>query len=74
MRYHSLVADKKSLPKELLITALADLPAEASAKAGDSGEIMGLRHVKYPIEGIQFHPESFATQGGKEILANFIDV
>ena len=34
---------------------------------------MGLRHVEYPIEGIQFHPESFATQGGKQILKNFID-
>ena len=35
-------------------------------------EIMGLRHTKYPIEGIQFHPESFATEGGKEILRNFL--
>lgn len=64
MRYHSLVADPETLPKELAVTA----------QAADSSEIMGLRHTKYPIEGIQFHPESFATQGGKEILANFIDL
>lgn len=60
MRYHSLIAEKKSLPKELEISAQSD------------GEIMGLRHRKFPIEGIQFHPESFATEGGKEMLANFL--
>ncbi|MBI2085733.1 aminodeoxychorismate/anthranilate synthase component II [Candidatus Daviesbacteria bacterium] len=60
MRYHSLIAEKKTLPETLEITALAD------------GEIMGLRHKIYPIEGIQFHPESFATEGGKKILTNFL--
>ena len=60
MRYHSLVADRKTLPKVLKITAEVD------------GEIMGLRHKKYPIEGIQFHPESFATEGGRKILENFL--
>ena len=64
MRYHSLVAEEKSLPKSLIVTARAD----------DSGEIMGLRHVAYPIEGIQFHPESFATQAGKEMLRNFLSI
>lgn len=62
MRYHSLIADKETLPSCLEITA-------ASC---DSGEIMGLRHKAYPVEGIQFHPESFATEGGKEILTNFL--
>lgn len=62
MRYHSLVADKNSLPDCLEITATSY----------DTKEIMGLRHKKFPIEGIQFHPESFATEGGKEILANFL--
>lgn len=62
MRYHSLVADPKSLPKNLKITAISK----------DTGEIMGLRHKIYPIEGIQFHPESFATEGGKIILTNFL--
>ena len=62
MRYHSLIAEKSSLPKSLKITALSE----------DSNEIMGLRHKVYPIEGIQFHPESFATEGGKSMLANFL--
>lgn len=62
MRYHSLVADKKTLPECLKITALSK----------DTEEIMGLRHTTYPIEGIQFHPESFATEGGKIILTNFL--
>lgn len=62
MRYHSLVAEKKSLPKTLKITALSL----------DTQEIMGLRHKVYPIEGVQFHPESFATEGGKLLLTNFL--
>lgn len=60
MRYHSLIAEKQTLPKVLKITAESN------------GEIMGLRHKVYPIEGIQFHPESFATEGGKKILENFL--
>jgi len=62
MRYHSLTAEKSSLPNELKITA----------QSKDTNEIMGLRHKIYPIEGIQFHPESFATEGGKSMLANFL--
>lgn len=62
MRYHSLIADRKSLPKSLIITA----------ESKDTGEIMGLRHKTYPIEGIQFHPESFATEGGKIVMQNFL--
>lgn len=62
MRYHSLVADKQSLPKSLVITATSQ----------DSGEIMGLRHKEFPVEGIQFHPESFATEAGKQMLSNFL--
>ncbi|MBI2430918.1 MAG: aminodeoxychorismate/anthranilate synthase component II [Candidatus Levybacteria bacterium] len=64
MRYHSLVADEKSLPKDLVITA----------RSLDSKEVMGLRHKIYPIEGIQFHPESFATEAGKQMLVNFLKV
>lgn len=60
MRYHSLVAEKAVLPEVLEISALSN------------GEIMGLRHKKFPIEGIQFHPESFATEGGKKMLTNFL--
>lgn len=62
MRYHSLIADSNSLPSCL----------EISSTSLDSHEIMGLRHKAYPIEGIQFHPESFATEGGKKILENFL--
>lgn len=65
MRYHSLIADPKTIPACL----------EVSAKViwdEDYFEIMGLRHKEYSIEGIQFHPESFATEGGFKILENFI--
>ncbi|MFQ6116672.1 MAG: anthranilate synthase component II [Candidatus Bipolaricaulia bacterium] len=61
-RYHSLVLERESLPKEL----------ELSAESED-GEVMGVRHREYPIEGIQFHPESILTAQGKRILANFLE-
>jgi anthranilate synthase component 2 len=60
MRYHSLVADSATLPACLKITATADK------------DIMGLRHTTLPIEGVQFHPESFATEAGKQMLENFL--
>ncbi|SHJ66175.1 anthranilate synthase component 2 [Geosporobacter subterraneus DSM 17957] len=60
-RYHSLVVDRKKLPKELEITA------ESS-----EGEIMGVKHKAYPIYGLQFHPESISTQRGKEMLRKFL--
>ena len=63
MRYHSLVVEKSSLPDCLEITAFTK---------DRQKEIMGLRHKVYPIEGIQFHPESFATEGGKLLLTNFL--
>jgi len=62
-RYHSLIVERKSFPKELQITA------ETKDK-----EIMGLRHVRYPIYGVQFHPESILTQEGKAILKNFMEI
>jgi len=62
-RYHSLVIDDKTFPKVLKVTA----------KSLDDKEIMGARHVEYPIEGIQFHPESILTEVGKKILKNFLD-
>jgi anthranilate synthase component 2 len=61
-RYHSLVADRESLPPCLKITA----------EACDDGEIMGVRHDTYPIEGVQFHPESILTAAGKRVITNFL--
>jgi len=60
-RYHSLIVEKKSLPRELVITA----------ETGD-GIIMGLQHRDYPVEGVQFHPESVLTESGKQLLKNFL--
>ena len=61
-RYHSLVGDKTIIPEVLEVTATAE----------DDGEVMAIRHKKYLIEGVQFHPESIMTEDGKKILANFI--
>ncbi|TGL59040.1 anthranilate synthase component II [Leptospira sarikeiensis] len=60
MRYHSLIVDDKSL----------DMEWERTAFAGD--ELMGIRHKEKMIEGVQFHPESFATEGGRRMLSNFL--
>jgi anthranilate synthase/aminodeoxychorismate synthase-like glutamine amidotransferase len=62
-RYHSLVVLRDTVPVDLEITADAD-----------DGEVMGLRHRHYPIEGVQFHPESILTVEGKRLLANFLGV
>jgi anthranilate synthase component 2 len=64
MRYHSLVAEEATIPDCLEITA--------RVITDEAKEIMGLRHKTYPIEGIQFHPESFATEGGMKMIENFI--
>ena len=62
IRYHSLMVQREGLPQCFEITAwTAD------------GTIMGLRHRQYPVEGIQFHPESFMTEQGKELLKNFLE-
>ena len=60
-RYHSLSADKNSMPRQLLV----------SAKTNE-GEIMGVRHESFPIEGVQFHPESILTPEGPKLLRNFL--
>jgi anthranilate synthase component 2 len=61
-RYHSLAVERATLPDELEVTAWTD-----------DGEIMGLSHHTRPVHGVQFHPESIATEGGRDILANFLD-
>ncbi|RDV80927.1 anthranilate synthase component II [Ammonifex thiophilus] len=60
-RYHSLIVAPDSVPPELEVSAWTK-----------EGEIMGLRHRLYPVEGVQFHPESILTECGKELLANFL--
>jgi anthranilate synthase/aminodeoxychorismate synthase-like glutamine amidotransferase len=62
-RYHSLLVERASFPDCLAITA----------ESAD-GEIMGLRHKQFPIFGVQFHPESIATEGGMKILQNFLSL
>src|SRR5262252_1033290 len=62
-RYHSLIVERKSLPRELRVTAETD-----------DGLIMGLRHRKYRLEGVQFHPESVLTVSGKQLLQNFLSL
>ena len=62
-RYHSLVGDRNFLPACLKVTA----------ESLDDGEIMGVRHVAYPIEGVQFHPESILTEEGKLLIKNFLE-
>jgi len=62
-RYHSLIVERKSLPPELEITAETD-----------DGIIMGLQHKTHPVHGVQFHPESIASENGHALLANFLSL
>ena len=62
MRYHSLVIDPKSLPPELTVSA-----------STTDGVIMAVRHKIFPVEGVQFHPESILAEEGKKLLKNFLD-
>jgi anthranilate synthase component 2 len=66
-RYHSLIVEEAGLPAELEITARS---------AGRDGEpiIMGLRHRSLAVEGVQFHPESVLTEGGKRMIRNFLEM
>jgi anthranilate synthase/aminodeoxychorismate synthase-like glutamine amidotransferase len=61
-RYHSLVVAADSVPAELEVTAWAE-----------DGTVMGLRHRRYPVEGVQFHPESILTEGGHRLVANWLE-
>jgi len=62
IRYHSLIVEREGLPECLEVTAWTE-----------QGLIMGLRHREHPVEGIQFHPESFMTECGKDLLRNFVE-
>ena len=63
MRYHSLIVERDSLPDDLVVTAVA---------SDDPTEIHAMRHREHPVWGVQFHPESILTEGGKRILQNFL--
>ncbi len=62
-RYHSLVADRRTFPRIL----------EVTAESLDDHEIMGVRHKQFPIEGVQFHPESILTRPGRRMIENFLE-
>ena len=64
-RYHSLIVKEETLPKELEVSAY-------TKDADGNRVIMGLRHRRYPLEGVQFHPESVLTTHGKELVRNFL--
>ena len=66
-RYHSLIVAHEDLPADLQITAWTQTPA------GEKDEIMGFRHRHYPLEGVQFHPESILTEYGHDLLHNFLE-
>ena len=66
-RYHSLIVAEETLPRDLAVTA--------RAKDKDGGSvIMGLRHRSLPVEGVQFHPESVLTEGGRKMIRNFVEM
>jgi anthranilate synthase/aminodeoxychorismate synthase-like glutamine amidotransferase len=64
-RYHSLIVEEKDLPEELEVSAW-------TTEKDGSRTIMGLRHKKFPVEGVQFHPESVLTDSGKKLIGNFL--
>jgi len=66
-RYHSLIIEPESLPSVFEVSAWSDAPDGAR-------EIMGIRHKQYPLEGLQFHPESFLTEVGYKILERFLQI
>ena len=66
-RYHSLIVQERSLPRDLEISAYV-------TENGNSRVIMGLRHKRFPVEGVQFHPESVLTGDGKKLIANFLGI
>jgi len=69
-RYHSLLVERASLPDSLEVTAWVDDPDYPGA----ADEIMGLRHRELPVYGVQFHPESYATEHGMKLLENFLNL
>ena len=77
MRYHSLIVDRKTLPDCFIVNGISqdhevDHKLNNIKKLTQKNDIMAVTHKSYPIYGIQYHPESFGSEGGKEILRNFL--
>lgn len=66
-RYHSLIVAEETLPRDLAVTA-------RTTENGGGSVIMGLRHCSLPVEGVQFHPESVLTEGGRQMIRNFLEM
>ena len=66
-RYHSLIVEERSLPAELEVSAY-------TTERDGTQTIMGLRHRQFPVEGVQFHPESVLTSAGKKLVENFLSI
>jgi anthranilate/para-aminobenzoate synthase component II len=66
-RYHSLIVSEQSLPQELEVSAW-------TTEKDGTRTVMGLRHRKFPVEGVQFHPESVLTSEGKKLVENFLQL
>ena len=72
MRYHSIIADlEQDFPNELIQTAFAQ---DNTSNKANGKELMAIQHSRYPIYGVQFHPESFATHNGDKLIKNFIEL
>jgi anthranilate synthase component 2 len=69
-RYHSLIVERAGLPESLTITAETAQPAGRA----EGGLVMGLQHKTHPVHGVQFHPESIASEHGHALLANFLEI
>jgi anthranilate/para-aminobenzoate synthase component II len=73
MRYHSLIADEETFPSCLTVTSrVVEEQSSNDIKNNKLGAIMSLEHKKYPIYGVQFHPESIGSPSGKQIIKNFL--
>jgi len=72
-RYHSLAVVDSTVPEDLIVTSRTSAATNATGASGKAGIIMGLQHKSLPIYGVQFHPESVLTEGGYQMLGNWLE-